>query len=277
MARFHVLASLPRSGSTLFCNVLNQNPNFYASDTSPLSVGFYSYVSALTHRPEFTSELGNSQEEALSRLKGSARGLIEGYYAHRPESVIFDKDRSNSWLYQADSLQDVMPESKIICMVRDPREVIASALSHQAKLPLFREGNNPAMRTLAARASALISPQGLVGAAIVAITDAIMRSRVSNPVGDNILIIKFEEFAADPDRVMKAVYQAIEQEPFEHNFNNVVNVSKDQDFIYRNLWPHEGSGAIAPRKPNWPNVLPPSLAKGILEQHPIFCQSLGYS
>lgn len=276
MAQFNVIASLPRSGSTLFCNVLNQNPDFYASDTSPLSLGFNAYLSTISNRPEFTSELGSSQEEALARLRGGARGLVDGYYGHRTESVIFDKDRSNAWLYQADALQNVLPEAKIICLVRDPREVIASAIKNQDKFPLFREGN-VSTRTLAARTTALISPQGLVGAAMVAITDAIMKSRVNNPKGDNILIIKFEEFVADPDRVMKAVYQGLEQDDFDHDFKNVVNVSKDQDFIYKYLWPHEGSGAISPRKPQWPSVLPPSIAQNIIEQYPVYCKTLGYN
>lgn len=30
----HLMAGLPRSGSTLMCNILNQNPRFHATSTS---------------------------------------------------------------------------------------------------------------------------------------------------------------------------------------------------------------------------------------------------
>jgi sulfotransferase len=275
--QFNVIASLPRSGSTLLCNVLNQNPNFYASDTSPLSIGFANYLTSVVHRPEYTSELGNSQEEALSRLRGGARGLVLGYYAHRPESVIFDKDRSNSWLFQADALMNVLPESKIFCMVRDPREVVASAITHQSRLPLFREQGQPAARTLSHRVSTLIGPQGLVGAAISAVTDAILRSKTEAKAQDNIYLIKFEEFVADPQRSLDAIYQVLNLEPYTHDFQNVENKAKDQDFLYKNLWPHEGKGAIAPRRPTWPQVLPQAMAQSILRQYPLYCQTFGYN
>lgn len=280
LLRFHVIASLPRSGSTLLCNILNQNPACHASDTSPLGMTFAAVMPALVHRAEFTSMLGHDGEMARAQASGALRGLIHGFYEPRAREVVFDKDRSNAWLFQADALLRVSPSSKIICLVRDPRDVVASAIANQAKEPLFRDSAAPNARTLLSRVNALASPQGLVGSAITAVEDAIMRSRVVTIGGvahtDNIVLIKYEELTTDPTRVLAAIYEAINEPPFAHDFQHVVNVAGDKDFLYRDLWPHEGHGAVTPRRPLWPHHLPPGLAQSILKPYSVFCDVLGY-
>ena len=36
MKNFNIITGMPRSGSTLLCNILSQNPAFHAGATSPL-------------------------------------------------------------------------------------------------------------------------------------------------------------------------------------------------------------------------------------------------
>lgn len=278
--RFHVIASLPRSGSTLLCNILNQNPAFYASDTSPLALAFAALIPALVQRPEFTSMLGHNADLTHAQLRGALRGMVQGYYEPLEREVVFDKDRSNAWLFQADALTNVAPEAKIICLVRDPREVVASVLKRQAQYALFREAPQPMARTLVNRVTALTSAQGLVGAAITAVEDAIVRSRVTTVGGatytDNLRLIRYEDLAADPKGTMSAIYEALGEPEFEHDFENVENVAGDQDFLYRNLWPHEGCGKVVLRRPSWPHHLPAGLAASILRPYPVFCEIFGY-
>ena len=57
MESFNVVCGLPRSGSTLLCNLLNQNPEVYASSTSIVPVILGSTSNIISNSPEFKSLL----------------------------------------------------------------------------------------------------------------------------------------------------------------------------------------------------------------------------
>lgn len=275
MPAFHVIASIPRSGSTLLCNILNQNPEFHASSTSPLANAVASATGALSSRPEFLSMLGNDASAAKEQLRGASRGFIEGYYANVGARLVFDKDRSATWLMTADLLLDILPASRIFCLVRDPREAVASVLARQATEPLMRNSIHPVKRLLGERVAEVAGPQGLIGGTIKVIEDVLMQSKLGG--AQNINFIKYEQLVADPVGTIGAVYDTLGEPHFPHDFTNVVNTATDQDFLYKNMWPHEGSGPVAPRIPRWPKVIPAGLAQNVMRQFTLFNQTFGYT
>lgn len=274
--RFHFVCGMPRAGSTLLCNILNQNPRFYASDTSPLAAGAHAAFSTIVGRPEHTSELAKDPAILHERTAALVRGVVEGWYSVVDKPVVFDKDRSNVWLPYQDVLRVVSPRSKLLCLIRDPREVVASALRQQERNPFVWAGPDPFGRTLSARVEALIGPGGLIRGAIASVEAVLMATNSSGAQTDHILIIDYHQLAAAPQATLMAIYDVIDEPEFSHDFENVENVARDLDVLYKNLWPHYGAGKVEDRPGRWDDVLPAGLAAEVLKRFPLLCSVGGY-
>ena len=85
---FHFLSGLPRSGSTLTAALLRQNPRFHAGMSSPVAALFEGLIAQVSAGTELSTMVDDEQRARL------LRGLFDGYYADRPEPVIFDTNRA---------------------------------------------------------------------------------------------------------------------------------------------------------------------------------------
>jgi hypothetical protein len=275
--KIHALCSLPRSGSTLMCNVLNSNPRFFASDTSRVAMTVHGLTATMTHSEEFKSELAKG-EVTHRRLREAARGFVHGWYGVREEPVIFDKDRSNSWMFQHDVFHHLFPEGKMVILVRDPREVLASILRQQAVDPMVRTSSDLGGRTVYSIAEALFQPQGLVGSAILAIENLIRLGTAPGSVVDEYTLwIQYERFVAQPKPMLDLIHQELGEDPFDYDVDHVERVSADQDERYLGLFPHEGFGKIEPREPTWPRVVPADIAEAVVQRYPLFSKTFQYT
>ena len=109
---FHVVTGLPRSGSTLLCNILNQNPDFYASSTSPLPFLLSGLVHAWSTSVEVKGLLDNHKEETEDRIQACSQGLLNDWYECKNVKTVFDKSRM--WSGNLLMLQKVLPAAKMI-------------------------------------------------------------------------------------------------------------------------------------------------------------------
>ena len=172
--KFHTISGLPRSGSTLLCNIFNQNPDFHASSTSALSTTLGTLNALWSQAPEIKSDLAADKVRTEQRIERVLRAVVLSWCGYtetiepdasgcgdviNPEaSVIFDKSRG--WITIVDTLHKLFPDSRCICMVRDPRHVFASVQRHHQEFPLL---SDTGQATVFARADAMFSPQGIVG------------------------------------------------------------------------------------------------------------------
>ena len=113
---------MPRAGSTLLQNILAQNPSFYVTPTSGLlELVFGARVNTPT--PEF-----GAQDDALMKkafLAFNKAGMEAYFQALTDKPYVMDKSRG--WGVHFDLLTMIFDEEpKIICMVRDLRQILAS-------------------------------------------------------------------------------------------------------------------------------------------------------
>lgn len=265
---FHTICGLPRSGSTLICNLLNQNPDFYASSTSTLPIIMGAVTHTASNSVEFTSDRINDREKNYERLRRSVHDLICAWYADTDAKVVFDKSRA--WPHHIHALTESFPATKTIVIVRDPRSVFASIeKSHLANPLLNAEAGLE--RTQFQRASRALAPEGVLGSCIIA-TEDIVRRQVPNAI-----LIKFEEFVEDPEYTMRKVYKALDMKPFDHNYKEVENVAEDIDQLYLDKFPHKGEGEVVPPTSHWSDHISPDVAHLIINQYPYFANYFGYS
>jgi sulfotransferase len=84
--KFFYLAGLPRTGSTVLGEILNQNDNIHVSPASPLSE-IVGEVIAKWRMNTVTLKAYHHPEQ----LPNVWRGIREGMYQHRAEPCIVDK------------------------------------------------------------------------------------------------------------------------------------------------------------------------------------------
>ena len=268
--RFHVVTGLPRSGSTLLCNVLNQNPKFYASSTSPVPAFINTLVHAWSNSVEVKGLLDKQEEQTEQRLKATAKGIIDNWYTscHDGE-VVFDKSRA--WGVSSLLLKKIYPEAKIIVCVRNLVNVFASVEKQHRRNPLLDDAATPMEKTIYARADKMFGPEGLIGSPIVGIEDIIRR----NPPG--VIYVQYESFSKEPKMVMERLYSELEEEPYEHDFDNIKNVADDPDGFYLHKFPHKGEGKILPcNREEWKEYISVDLAMTIKGRFPDYNQFFGY-
>jgi sulfotransferase len=263
--KLHVLAGLPRSGTTLLGNVLAQHPDVYVSGTSALPNCIESIVNTLSNVPEIISDLANVKG-SYERYVVAMRMFCEGWYTNREEEHILDKGRG--WIMYRDLLEQLSPGSTMVVCVRDPRNVIASIERQDRKTAVF---NNPIARTLYERADILMKKDAMVGGPIRMIEDLIRRQ------SSNVVFVRYESLVADPAVQVEKVATAMGLAPFQHDLQGVENIATDLDALYRFKYPHDGSGAIKPTGHNWSEVMDEPLAQLIASVYPLYMQNFGYA
>jgi len=125
------MGGLSRSGSTLLSAILQQNPNIYVSENSPICDLTYKLNLLFDHNPQY-----NSSPDEKRRIN-VLRNLIDNYYFDVKKPIIIDKFRSWGTPYNISMIQSLYTENvKIICPTRNIIEILASFLK------LIKENKN---------------------------------------------------------------------------------------------------------------------------------------
>jgi sulfotransferase len=268
MLAFHSIAGVPRSGSTLLCNILNQNPDFYASDTSVVPELLGVMTQKFSNSPEVQGMLAADKDGTEFLLNEMLSIIIETWY-HMHDGVVFDKSRG--WPFHNALLTGLYPNAKLIVTTRDLRNVFASMEKQHRATPMFDLANSPVEKTAYDRADKFMSKDGVIGSSVIALQDLVDRC------ADNVFVVAYERLCTTPGIVIEDLYKFLKLEPFEHTFKAVENVSDEPDYLYLNKFPHEGSGDVAPTDiREWQKFISNDLGEMIYNVYPKYNKLFGY-
>jgi sulfotransferase len=237
----HVIAGLPRSGSTLLCNILNQNPAFFASSTSDLPAIAENIINIVSGSPVTRGDLGRDRNQAERRIRKSIKAFCESWYDD--DRTIFDKSRG--WTSKVRLLQFLFPQGKAIVLLRDLREVFASFEKQHRKNPTLRLGPPT---TVEQRAKRIFDPQGMIGLPLAGIKNIVDAKQ-------SVYFLKYEDLVSNPQVILDDIYDYLKEEKFTHNFNKVINTATDPDHLWLNKYPHKGEGKVKQSHPQWHNYI----------------------
>ena len=267
MRSFNVVTGLPRSGSTLLCNVLNQNPDFWASSTSPVPMMVAALSNVISHSDEIRGLL-ERDDNTTARCTATAKAVVDAWYQDEDRHVF---DKSRGWTFHALLLREMFPQAKIIATVRDLRNVFGSVEKQHRKNPIFDQGGNPNEKTILSRADSMLSPDGFIGQCVVGVMDLAAR------MPEAVHVVVYEKLASDPRHELRRLYEFLELEWFEHDLDNVENVATDADGLWLNKFPHSGHGQITPTDPDeWKNYVQEDLGGLIFDRWPDYNTRFGY-
>jgi len=242
-------SSLPRSGSTLLQNVMMQNPEIYSTPTSGVSEFLLSSRTIYSTSDAFKAQDPDQMKDAF---KGFCNAGIQGYFnAITDRPYVFEKSRA--WLGNRGFLDFFYEKPKIVVMVRDIRSIFSSMeknfRKNPHKDPLIVNGIELKNMTTPARVD-YFSLNPPIGPSIEWLFESIHQG-----YDKDVHFIKFENFTTDPEAEIKKLYNYLDIPYFKHDFENVEQLTHENDVIHGIFGDHKISPKIRPVKDDYVDVL----------------------
>lgn len=247
--RLFFQSSLPRAGSTMLQNIMAQNPDFYCTPTDGTLELIFGARANYTESPEFKAQ------DAATMKKGFMSFCKDGLFGFY--SAITDKKyaltKSRGWTIHYDFVNSFYPNPKMICMVRDLRDIICSMekkfrANPERQDPILNWGKMTGTNTPKRVDEWLSTPP--VGLALERLQETIRQG-----IDKNILYIKYEDLTLYPEKAMERIYNYLELPHFTHDFDNIEQVTSEDDSLYGIYGDHVIRRKLEPLKSDAVRVL----------------------
>ena len=257
MKQFYFMAGLPRSGSTLISSILNQNPDIYSSANSPMCGMMFNL-----ERSILASEQYNAYPKPQVMSK-TIYGVLENYYSDTDKPIVVDKSRE--WAIQEHFgvlLRNLHYKPKVILPVRNITDILASFINlvnQNPGKPSFIDQEIQARQEFNfyrpiddIRCDHLMRPKGLIDNALYGIAYAMLEEN-----RECFHVVEYDDLIFNPKQTIDGIYEFLQLEPFEHDFNNIKNTIKEDDKVYGLEGMHDVRTEVSRRKINKNEILSP--------------------
>jgi sulfotransferase len=209
-SRIHFISGLPRSGSTLLAGILRQNPAFHASMSGPLCVLFSNLLRAMSTKTEAGALVSDEQRRRI--LLATAEAF---YQQCEDRTLIFDTNRN--WCGYMSLLAELFPRAQVICCLRSPAWILDSIERHiqAAAFPTERIFPASDAETVYTRTEFTLKK------GMLALPLQQLRQAWYGEYAEKLIGVRYESLTTRPGEVIDAVYQALGQPAFPHNFEDV--------------------------------------------------------
>lgn len=248
----YFIAGLPRSGSTLLTNILAQHSNIYVTPTSGIIDMLVNVRNHWDQNQAFRAMDSKLSEKIKKRV---LTDMLQAYFAHASQTICIDKNRFwCEFLEMAAELVGGRDRVKVIVTVRDLREVLASfemlyrKTSGLGQLP---QESSMALKfkTARGRMEVFAEDSQPVGRAFTAIRDAITRGWLNN-----MHFVEYDALTSQPEQTMQGIYQFLGMDSFAHDFDNVEQVTREDDTVYGFKDLHLIRNKVEPQTSKWQTV-----------------------
>jgi sulfotransferase len=239
-ARFVGVAGLPRSGSTLLCQLLGEHPQIYSEGhSSPLCSALLRMRHGISDDDFFLSQLDVDFDRSYAHLAAATSGFVRGWYADCDKAVVIDKNRG--WLRNFEYLLAVEPDARLLVCVRELGQIYGSVEAQHQRTILIDFPDHTANHDRYNRADVLFAKDGVIGnplRAIEAIQD------LAKEVQQRIHLVNFERLMRDPLATMAEVYKFIRLDVHRFDPKKLLVRAHESDSHYRHKYPHRQHAAI---------------------------------
>jgi sulfotransferase len=225
MKTIHFVSSLPRSGSTLLCNILLQNPRFHATQTS----GCLDVLFGI--RNNWHNLVEHQANPCPNKLLEVMRSVLHTYHGDTNKPVVFDKSRG--WLAYIELIENLLGRKiKILTTIRPIVDVLASfemlyRETAKVRQPPGEAANYFQFQSVGGRCEHWMRPDQPLGLSLARLQDATRRG-----LQDRIHLIEFDALTSKPGQTLAKIYEFLAEEPFAHNFEHVEQVTTEDDEIH---------------------------------------------
>ena len=254
------VSGLPRSGSTLLCQLLGQHPDVYSLGHSSPLVGVLENIRQTMSNNDFSlAQLDVDFDLAYDRLGNVLRSVVKGWFEETDKTIVVDKNRG--WLRMAEMLNDLHEDWRILVCIRDLTQIYGSIEKQHAKTRFLNFADGMDSHGAMARADSLFGKGGVVGGPLGFIRDI---QDIQDPaIHDRIQYVPFEYLTTKPKEAIEEMFNWLGLPKAKVNPNKLTTRPHESDSYYRFKYRHETREAItAPGR----HTIPPRVEEGLRNQ-----------
>tara|TARA_A100001201_G_scaffold21407_1_gene23722 strand:+ start:321 stop:1166 length:846 start_codon:yes stop_codon:yes gene_type:complete len=247
------MSGLPRAGTTLLANVLNQHPDITAEMDSCLSMLI---TNISTHSQKVFEDSPRTMQEMKSLYTSFLRSGMSGWISKVCDTDIYlDKDRG--WAVDFDLLFKLVPNVKVIFPVRDLRGIISSfekletldRITPPSTGDLFAFENRDEYHGVDLMTYKIKSyiDGDMMYTPLFALKEYLDAERENL---NNFHFIRYEDFIENPRKELSKIYKFIGVDNYTNNLDNIEQAPfKDAHFF---PWgDHTIKSKLTPRRPKY--------------------------
>lgn len=242
-------SSLPRAGSTLLQNIIGQNPNFYVTPTSGTLELLYGARSNYTNSPEFKAQDSELMKKGFMGF--CYNGLFGFFNGITDKKYVLDKSRG--WGVHYGFINSFYPNPKIICMVRDLKDIYTSLekkFRENQHLSSSMIDHGKMVGTTTEKRVEIWSNTQPLGLAIERLYQIFKEN-----INTRILFIRYEDLVENPRKEIDKIYEYLELPKYYHNFNYIEQITVEDDTLYGIYGDHNIKNKIEFVKSDAENIL----------------------
>ncbi|GGX76053.1 hypothetical protein GCM10011309_27660 [Litorimonas cladophorae] len=255
------VSGLPRSGSTLLCQLLAQHPEVYSTGHSSPLVSVLENIRSTFSSNDFSlAQLDVDFDLAYGRMGNVLRSVLEGWFQETDKQHVVDKNRG--WLRMAEMLNELHDDWRILVCVRDLTQIYGSIEKQHAKTRLLNFADGTDAHGAMARADQLFGKGGVVGGPLNFISDI---QDIQDPrIHERIQYVPFEYLMQKPAEAVEEMFGWLGLSPHKINPNKLTTRPHESDSYYRFKYRHETREAItAPAR----HIIPPRVEEGLRKNY----------
>ena len=216
MQHLHFCGGLPRTGSTVLMNILQQNPDIFTTSTDPLPGILQNQLLTKARFTEMFQAM--SCKQADDAMHGMVLGATKGWYeglSSKPIVISKGRDWSN--------LTHIFPKSKIIVTVRDLRDIIESFDRVNAKIKaLHTFGDDNTLygsMTEDEKYHYHFKEQNAFSSVLTSEIPKYLTMFKQD--SKRIKFVRYEDLLQDPVYMLNQIYKFLELNTYKHDLNNI--------------------------------------------------------
>ena len=243
------VTGLPRSGSTLLCQLLGQHRDIYSPiHSSPLCQTLVGLRTHLSDSHFLLAQLDVEYEKVYQRLLRAYRGFMNGWFAETDKQWVVDKNRG--WLQHLELLHLLDPDCRVFVCVRELGQIYGSIETQHQKTRLLDFPDHLAALSRADRAKKLFAEEGVVGSSLRAL-EAVQD--LEDSLQKHLYYVVFEHLVSEPVPAMQGIFQWLGLPPIKLEPQKLAVKPHESDSYYRFKYPHKTYRQIqAPKRYNIP-------------------------
>jgi len=215
--KLHILAGLPRSGTTVLSALLNQNPELYTTTSST----FVEFLWRNYSMWECVGELDGLDTDKMRKLKIPFLKNIGNIFFNEltDKKIVIDKRRSWHYVNNIKMYEEIYGvKPKIICTVRDVSEIVASYMQ------IFENNEEK-----------FIADESLHRGQIFEVPFNNLKETFFSSYADCLHLVEYENLVNKPQETLNNIYKFLNIPSYKHTFTNIKVIEQEGDHSWENL------------------------------------------
>ena len=226
MKKFFYLHGLPRAGNTLLGSIINQNPKVAVTANS-LIADMLGELYMLKHIDVFKNFPDHKS------FNNVTKSLFDNYYKDWSQDYIIDRAPWGMPI-NLKFLKEVQDEIKIIVLVRDVEEILASFIKWSQREPTSFV-NQYGVKTVEEKCDMLMKTDGQIVKELIGV-----KHLLDHQPRDMYHIVEYNDLCDNPKQTIEGIYDFLGIYRFNHRYNNldqfqVNGIKYDDNIVGQNL------------------------------------------